>query len=296
MVQRSRTWLLLAGIVVAVVVPLYTEVYYNPDPDYCNSHWTHPCSLHNHEDDFVAVAFVLAVVMLLMYARHCLLMPCQSQHTVPGAELAGARAVRLGGAGRYFCTLRTTLLFGCACSGWGVNGTIEVRLSIGSPCLGVCTHCDPMGGRGCACSAASRARHSMWRLPAGVLCAHTAHPHATGRWVGAPRPLENQKSSTGGWQWAEAAEWQRLMAVCVRACRSARCRSSAATRWTTPSRSCARSTTRAPSLCAASDDGGRASGASGRGRGDAQGQGPLAIMCSACARVCVFVLCIGRCQ
>jgi hypothetical protein len=105
MVQRSRTWLLLAGIVVAVVVPLYTEVYYNPDPDYCNSHWTHPCSLHNHEDDFVAVAFVLAVVMLLMYARLCLLMPCQSQHTVPGAELACQALnwrglVRCGLAGR----------------------------------------------------------------------------------------------------------------------------------------------------------------------------------------------------
>ena len=29
----------------------------------------------------------------------------------------------------YICTLRTTLLFGCACSSWfGVNGTIAVPL------------------------------------------------------------------------------------------------------------------------------------------------------------------------
>jgi hypothetical protein len=70
----------------------YVGLYYNPE--ICNESITHPCSLRSNEDSVVGVSMAVSVMLLLMY----------------------------------FCTLKTTLLFGCACSGFGVNGTISVPL------------------------------------------------------------------------------------------------------------------------------------------------------------------------
>ena len=94
MVQRSKTWLLFGALFIGIFVLVYIEVFFESGKANCDLDLRYPCFLNGFEQTVEGIGMAIAVVMLLMYV----------------------------------CTLKTTLLFGCACAGWGVNGTIAVPL------------------------------------------------------------------------------------------------------------------------------------------------------------------------
>lgn len=89
MVQRSKPWVLLLALIVGIVIPLYVNEFTDDCIDKSFN-----CILNEYQSNITGVAAALCIVLIIGYA----------------------------------CTLKTTLVFGSASTGWFGVGEIFVHL------------------------------------------------------------------------------------------------------------------------------------------------------------------------